>query len=51
MRKLMSALTLTMLLSVNALAADGVTSQSASNSSAIVDAIIVVAIALPNLLK
>lgn len=51
MRKLLSALMLTMLLSMNALAADSSGTSQASGSSAIIDALVVVAIAIPNLLK
>ena len=54
MRKLLSALTLTLLLTVNTLADVGattVTGPPPTDSSALVDVILVVAIAIPNLLK
>ena len=51
MKKLASALTLTLLLTVNTLANTTVTEPPATDLSSILEAVVVVAIAIPNLLK
>ena len=51
MKKLLSALTLTLLLTVSTLADTSATEAPATDLSTMIDAVVVVAIAIPNLLK